>query len=263
MPATMSGSCSLPVVTQAQELPAAAVRNCFLIGVVHGDPWGLVRAGKLLHYLRPQVVTVEISRFSLAYRQRRLRHWQQQFAAAVAQLPPVRRQHLALQRLAAQIAWPFEVAAAENYARQAGVPWYPIDLNLVARRHLPLYSRELLTVANLRQLVTTPDGSWEDWCQQEYRRAARALAVESQAGWRSLPDLRPAAGRLREKLLAGRLRRLLQSGQRLVHLGGWEHLPLRHPFPTLAYYLRRYQPVRLLLPVADHLPAAALSPEEE
>ncbi len=70
----------------------------FLIGVVHGDPMGYERAWTLLNRLQPRIVTVEISRYSLAYRRRHTETWQRQFAAARQQLPAVARQHPALQR---------------------------------------------------------------------------------------------------------------------------------------------------------------------
>ena len=58
--------------------------SLILIGTVHGDPRGQARAGKLLHHLRPDLVTVEISPFSLGYRLKHGRRWQRQLAAALA-----------------------------------------------------------------------------------------------------------------------------------------------------------------------------------
>ncbi len=86
--------------------------SLILIGTVHGDPRGQARAGKLLHHLRPDLVTVEISPFSLRYRLKHGRGWQRQLAAALAELPAGAERHLAIQRLAAQVALPFEVRAA-------------------------------------------------------------------------------------------------------------------------------------------------------
>lgn len=235
-------------------LQEADGNRIILVGVVHGDPAGFPRALKLLHHFRPRVVTVEISPFSLAYRRRWGPRWRRQLRAALQSLPPESRQHLALRRLAAQIAWPFEVAAATVYAQQTGTPWLPVDLNGLARRHLPLYAAELLTEANLQTLAATPDGDWEAYFQQEYRRATQALASAPEARRCLLPDLRPPFSRLREKMLAARLRRLFRSTGRLVHLGGWEHLLSGQLWPTLATYLASWQPLRLLLPEADLLP---------
>ena len=233
-----------------QALPTEA--TIFLIGVVHGDPQGYTRAWTLLHRLQPRVITVEISRFSLAYRKRQTAVWQQQLETARRELPAQQREHLALTRIAAQIAWPFEAAVAAAYATEAGIPWEPVDLNLLSRRHLPLYSRELLTSANLRALVLTPDGEWEEDIRQQYRQAAKALA---QTEAPALPGLTASPyQRLREKILAMRLRRLAKQWGRLVHFGGWEHLKLASSPRTLASYLQKQQPVRLLLCAADPNP---------
>ena len=134
-----------------------------LIGTVHGDPRGQARAGKLLHHLRPDLVTVEISPFSLRYRLQHGARWQRQLAAALAELPAGAALHLAIQRLTAQVALPFEVRAARDYSRSTGVPWRPLDLGFLSRRHLPRYGPELLSPANLQALLTTADGSLEDF----------------------------------------------------------------------------------------------------
>ena len=102
-----------------------------LIGTVHGDPWGYARAGKLLAHLQPDIVTVEISPFSLRYRLKHGPGWQRQLARALAELPAGAARHLAIQRLAAQVALPFEVRAARDYRRSTGVPWRPLDLGVL------------------------------------------------------------------------------------------------------------------------------------
>jgi len=127
--------------------------SLILIGTVHGDPRGQARAGKLLQHLRPEMVTVEISPFSLRYRHQHEALWQRQLANALAELPEGAALHLAIRRLAAQVAMPFEVRAARDYSRSAGVPWHPLDLVFLSRRHLPRYATELLTPANLEALL--------------------------------------------------------------------------------------------------------------
>ena len=149
--------------------------SLILIGTVHGDPRGLARAGKLLNYLRPELVTVEISLFSLRYRERHGARWQRQLAEALAGLPAGAALHLAIRRLTAQVALPFEVRAARDYSRSCGVPWRPLDPGFVSRRHLPRYGSELLSPANLRALLSTPDGELKDFVDGQFRRARQAL----------------------------------------------------------------------------------------
>jgi hypothetical protein len=232
--------------------PIASYRLMF-IGTVHGDPRGQVRAGKLLNHLRPELVTVEISPFSLRYRRQHEARWQRQLAGALAALPEGAALHLAIRRLAAQVALPFEVKAAQDYSRRAGVPWRPLDLGFVSRRHLPRYGPELLSPANLKALLATADGELKELVAAEFRRARQALAR---------PPRRPispgASDTLRrERFLARKLRGLTSRHRRVVHLGGWEHLVAWEDSPGLWGDLADLKPGRLLLDEADRLPGSS------
>ena len=119
---------------------------------------------------------MEISPFSLRYRLKHGRRWQRQLAAALAELPAGAERHLAIQRLAAQVALPFEVRAARDYSRRVNVPWRPLDLGFLSRRHLPRYATELLSPANLQALLATADGELKDFVAGQFRRARQALA---------------------------------------------------------------------------------------
>ena len=74
----------------------------------------------------------------------------------------------------AQVALPFEVRAARDYARLYDVPWRPLDLGAPSRRHLPRYARELLSLENLKALLATEDAPLEDYVAGEYQRARLA-----------------------------------------------------------------------------------------
>jgi hypothetical protein len=229
--------------------------SLILIGTVHGDPRGLARAGKLLNYLRPELVTVEISPFSLRYRERHGARWQRQLAEALAGLPAGAALHLAIRRLTAQVVLPFEVRAARDYSRSCGVPWRPLDLGFLSRRHLPRYGSELLSPANLRALLTTADGELKDFVDRQFRRARQALAEAPRR------PISPGASETlrRERCLARRLRGLALRYRRVVHLGGWEHLVAWQDSPGLWGELADLNPQRMLLDEADRLPA----PERE
>jgi hypothetical protein len=221
-----------------------------LIGTVHGDPSGQARAGKLLRHLRPDLVTVEISPFSLRYRLQHAARWQLQLTAALAELPAGAALHLAIKRLTAQVGLPFEVRAARDYSRSTGVPWRPLDLGFLSRRHLPRYGPELLSPANLQALLTTADGSLEEFVAGEFRRARQALA---RAPRRPISFTTPETVR-RERFMARRLRGLASRHRRLVHLGGWEHLVDWRDSAALWGDLATLKPLRLLLDEADPLP---------
>jgi hypothetical protein len=202
-----------------------------------------------LQHLQPDLVTVEVSRFSLRYRERRGPGWQRLLRQALADLPAAAAGHLAIRRLLAQVDLPFEVRAARDYAGRARVPWRPLDLGGPARRHLPRYARELLTIENLRALATTEDEPLEDYVAREFQRARRACRR---------PLWRPAAAdpetRRRERLQARRLRRCLASFRRVAHLAGWEHLVPWQDGAGLWQELADLKPRRLFLDEADDFP---------
>jgi len=194
--------------------------NLILIGTVHGDPRGYARVLRLLEWLRPDMVTVEISRFSLRYRRAWEGKWRRQLEQALAGLPPGAERHPAIQRVAAQIALPFEYRAARDYSRLSGAKCLLLDLGGVSRRHLPRYGRELLSTANLRALTKEPEDSLEDLVAREFRRARLAF---QRLPRRLAVDSAPETLR-REFFVSRRLQRLVARGDRVAHLGGWEHL---------------------------------------
>lgn len=218
-----------------------------LVGVVHGDPEGYDKLKELFRRLRPLGISVEISEYSRRYRRHHQAQWQRQFESARQVLPPEVRNHLALQKLAAQIAFPFEAKAAAAYAREHGLTWRAIDLNSIAREHLPCYATQLLSPDNLRQLITTPDGDWQDYIRREYCRARRispacqALTLHP-AGMASAPQ-----ATLREKVLAHRVVLLAKEWSKIVHVGGWEHMLRSGESRTMADFLAPWRPEVILL----------------
>jgi len=241
-----------PVATIAPAFPSNNLLSprLILIGTVHGDPRGYERALKLLTHLQPDLITVEISRFSLRYRQRQESRWQRLLGRGLQELPAGASEHLAIRRLAAQVALPFEVQAAQDWGRGHGVPWRPLDLGSPARRHLPRYARELLTPGNLQALLTTAaDQSLEDFVAAQFRRARLAYLRAPQR----LFPAHDGETRRRERFLARRLRRLAGRGGRVAHLGGWEHL-VDCRDGGLWPEVQGLKPWRLLLDEADAIP---------
>jgi len=220
-----------------------------LVGTVHGDPQGYERALRLLQRWQPDLVTVEVSRFSLRYRRRQEPRWQRLLRQALEELPAAAAEHLAIRRLLAQVALPFEVRVARDFSRRYGTPWRPLDLGGLARCHLPRYARELLSLANLKALLDTEDEPLEDYVAREYRRAHMSC---DHTLWRPL-GANPESRRflVRERLLARRLRHCLAGYGRVAHLGGWEHLVPWRDVTGLWQELADHEPLRLFLDEAD------------
>lgn len=236
--------------TSGEPQPPPPEARLILLATVHGDPSGYDRAWRFFEYFRPEVLTVEISPYSVRYRERAGRGWQRRLAAGLQELPPGADGRLALARVAAQAALPFEYRVARDWGRTYGVPVKLLDTGRLARRHLPRYREELFSPENLRVLwATGTEGSLQDFVAGEFRRARLALKGQG----RRLPPLHPQEAICRERLWAKRLRRLMVNGPLLMHLGGWEHLapwPERGGWPHL---LADLKPVFLLLDEAEQL----------
>lgn len=223
--------------------------NLVLIGTVHGDPRGYERVARLLARLRPETVTVEISRFSVRYRRAWEERWQRLLEEALAALPPEVSGHPAILMVAAQITLPFEYRAARDYSRRYGARCLPLDLGGLSRRHLPAYSRVLLSPANLQALAAEPREPLEEAVDREFRRARWAL--ERAPARLPLPD-NPETRR-REFFVSRRLKRLVTKGGKVAHLGGWEHLIPWGDGEGLRSWLEEQKPYILLADAGDSL----------
>lgn len=241
----------LRVWEEPQVAGAPEFFGLILVGTVHGDPRGQARVRRLLEWVRPQAVTVEISPFSVRYRARHGPGWQRQLEGALAALPPEVKEHLAVRRLAASVRVPYEWQAAVDFGRRHRVPVVAVDAGAPARKHLPRYARELLTPENLLALAALPDGSFQEWVAMEYRRAR--LSARRALRW--LPGDGLAEMQQREEVMARRLRRLARRFPCLVHLGGWEHLAPREPEGNLFDRLADLNPRRWLLEDVEARPA--------
>ena len=230
--------------------PALPSTNLILLATVHGDPAGYDRAWWFLKHWRPEVITVEISPFSVRYRRREQGSWRRRLQKALQALPPEAAANAAVARVAAQAALPFEYRVARDWGRAHQVPVKLLDTGEVARRHLPRYKEELLTPENLRHLCEQGvSGTLEEFVAHEFRRARRARKGKL----RRLPGLNGADQGKRERLWASRLERLAAANQKIVHLGGWEHLV---PWPDgggLFHLLSDLKPLVILLEEAEQI----------
>lgn len=220
-----------------------------LIGTVHGDPLGPGALSILLENISPAAITVEISRFSVEYRRNHHEEWLRLLPLVSSQLPGDRRGHAHLQLLKRQLLMPFEWVISCAYAASRGIPCLAIDTGAVAKEELPTWRHEVLSEKNLQTLTSEPDFDLHDRFSTLYVRAERVL--RSPGAWveavHPLAWLKEETSEKREHMLARRIRLLLSVASNVVHVGGWEHLVLGTPWPTMASVLRDLDPRRVLL----------------
>ncbi|MCX5896204.1 MAG: hypothetical protein NTZ51_10295 [Proteobacteria bacterium] len=251
----------------------AFLPHLILVGTVHHDPRGYDKLFSLLTALRPDIISIELSPYGRGFRTRNSRKLVQRLLFLYHAARPHnhfpdsflsgdkdnrRPVHLTedelkmlpslLLELLATIRFPFEYAAARDYAETCRVPLYCIDLSPVSRKRLRLFREEALTEANITMLLSLPDKGVQESVNLCYKRA-RAAWDEFSRDRRAGKESTGAAADERDVHMSKRIINLLQKhpGKRILHLGGWEHCAGGIGTINLYHMLREFSPLRVLL----------------
>ncbi len=219
----------------------------FLLGSLHLDRHSAPELKKKLSGIRPHVITVEISRFSLSFRNRAMPVWFTVLRRNLCVLPARRRGHPGIRLLARQLRIPWEWAAASAYAAEAGIRCIPVDSGNFARMELPAWHAELLGAENLRMISSEP------WFDLEQYFAARRRYARFNLEGNSIPCrtahplsyLETPCWQHREHVLARRIHRVAGACGRTAHVGGWTHLMTGTYWKSVADLLEPLRPEKL------------------
>lgn len=226
-----------------------------LLGTVHRDPQGFTKLGKELARLKPDVVTLEFSRYGLSYRRRRkkiltakllqgLQEIRKTETLRISELKDLLRS-TGIGGIAALIDLPFEYKGARFYSQRHGLPLYVLDLSSPSRRLLS-HIDELLSLENLQKVIAFETASLRETITREYKHAENLLFSKKQSPWlQCIPtdeDLQK-----REQVMASRIRKIVAKHQEhhIVHISGWQHLLNEND--TLFKLLEDLTPQRILL----------------
>lgn len=195
-----------------------------MIGVVHRDPRGEARLHAVLNELRPDLVTLEVSPYAVAFRRER-------GAALLARLdeltPAGKTEHGEIQAIRETLQMPFEYRAAVAYAAAGRSRVELVDDSDVSQELLAEVENELLTPENIRALTRRDDVPLTRVVDSFYRRTRRLLAGEpASPALLGFSAERLALLQLRDERMEPLIRRLLaESGAGCwVHVGGVFHL---------------------------------------
>jgi hypothetical protein len=192
-----------------EPLPKAKL---LFIGTIHRAPKLEKHLKELLLESRPEVITIEISPYSLRYRRQKERHWLSQFEKIAAkQGLDLRNKGLALFYEALRM--PYEVRASSEVAQILKIPLVPIDLNIYARRHLRELER-ILCPEGLKEMARSIPQTAE-----KELFLARFFLKEGLSPTLEEEDLQ------REAYMGRKIQKILSSKGVLRHVGGWRHLP--------------------------------------
>lgn len=226
-----------------------------LVGTLHRAPRGRDRLASLLGELQPDVLTLEVSPYAIAFRRRRGPLLLVRLAALLDRLAAETNRprvelaaHPEVSGIRALLELPFEYQAASAHAAAANIPLELLDSSLVSARKLRRVDRALLTWKNLAVLVTLPTTG-----ATENMTLARKLVWETSDAPLRQAFLEPRRGPEgigpRDRRMAQKIRRHLENsrGGHLVHVGGWLHLVEDERGETLYSLLRDWRPRRILL----------------
>jgi hypothetical protein len=195
-----------------------------MIGVVHRDPDGERRLLAALEARRPDLITLEVSRYAIDFRQQR---GAELLARLEAATPPGRAEHGEMQAIRETLRVPFEARAAWKYAETHAAAIELVDDSELSRELLAEVESELLTPENLRALVERPDVPLTRAVDSFYRRTRRLLADEPVAPARlGFSPARFALLEVRDENMEIAIRRALAAhpGARWLHVGGVFHI---------------------------------------
>ena len=109
-----------------------------LLGTVHRDPQGLTKLVKDLARLKPDVITLEFSRYGLTYRRRKKKILTERFLQGLLEIRATETLRISelknllratgIGGIAALIDLPFEYKGARFYSRRHHLPLYLLDL---------------------------------------------------------------------------------------------------------------------------------------
>ncbi len=230
------------------------IPSLLLVGTVHHDPQGKAKLLRLLQQEQPAAISVEISPYARIFR-----------AQEAGALRAILRENLKRIHEEENLSWreiffhsavrgiffllrePYEWRAAEAYARRTGIVLKDIDLSRYSEEklsHLP----ELISGENLRSLLRLSSLDLTEQVEAHYKRARFLFSHP--------PSLRPESleERERETFMAEEIRKLVRqaSGQKVLHIGGWEHLLEFSVGISLFELLKDLRPLRVLLSEVDN-----------
>ncbi len=195
-------------------------KGLYLVGTVHLDFDSAPTLMRLLEDLEPCGVTVEISRFSVEYREKMEAVWLARLAEIQRSRPHIGT-HYRIELLRRQLSMPFEWRVAKGFCGPRQIPCIPVDWGGLAKAELPTWLSELVTPENLEALAAQPPLELHDYLESHRDRARRAFqrSLQVRAPWSDSPSWER-----REKILTKRVETLLKRFERLVHIGGWSHV---------------------------------------
>ena len=263
MPDLEAGPKRLNVVLQHRM--TAAIRRPMppltLVGTIHHDPKGLPRLMGILERESPEIVTLEMSEYGVSFRERHGPRLRERVFHILQDLrEESTNQHMeeikgsrtsleigAIQAILLTLELPFEFEAVRAYCSRNRIPFRCIDLSNYSRDKLKRLEEEMINEENMRKIVAFSPMDTHEKLRKE-RLLVRRLLSEGADHLliKAFLDGGNEDGMvLRDRYMSYRIREVLRTGGKVLHVGGWEHLLDDPGGKTLYGFLKDLEPKRI------------------
>jgi hypothetical protein len=195
-----------------------------MLGVIHRDKNGVPLLSRWLDYLKPDVITLEFSRYGMTFRKKHGAELRARVdgLAAKMRLGAEASSRGALEALHDYIELPYEYTETSQYADRLGIPLHLVDLDLFSYINLRSMD-ELLDEKNVQVWF----GEHKELTREvEKARALARLFFDKGIKTFSYTDEMLT----RDRHVKEQLALLMQHypGKRVLHVCGWQHLSDPH-----------------------------------
>ena len=202
----------------AHMVSLAPGKTFHILGVIHRDKSNGRIIGDWLNTIRPQVITLEFSRYGLMFRKERGPMYRNKIESVLTQMRESGEtiNEEALSFLNAYIDLPSEYEAASLYCNENGASLHLVDMDLFSYMKLKDVD-ELFSEKNIRSIIGTQDGH-----TGAHERVMARLFFDS--GIQTFPYTEEML--IRDRYMGHRIGTLMQDhkGKQIAHITGWQHL---------------------------------------
>jgi hypothetical protein len=233
-----------------------------LVGTIHRDPHGFPKLMEILEGESPDIITVEVSEYGVAFRERngpRLKERLFQILRGPGDIretsqggnprgPQNPFQAETVVPILLTVELPYEFRAVKAYCELTGIPFRCIDLMRYSRTKLKALQEEMITEDNLRKILELGPGAYGEEMQKQRFWARRLISKNADQFFVEafLNGRRGDGMARRDRYMSFRIREIMRDGGETLHVGGWEHLLNDPKGRTLYTLLKDLSPRRIL-----------------
>ena len=233
-----------------------------LVGTIHRDPNGLPRLMETLEREAPHIISLEMSEYGVAFRERAAPRLKERLLEILQGLhgkwghkhdrKSNRPQNLlkieAIRAILLTLELPFEFRAVRAYCERKQISFRCIDLSKYSQAKLKMLQEEMITEDNVRRILASapmdPHGEF-----RKHQLIARRLSSRNADQFLIGAYLSGKVGdgmAHRDRYMSLRIKEILRNYKKTLHVGGWEHLLDDAGGKTLYGLLKDFRPRRIL-----------------